>query len=165
MKLNKVGSFSMQNLGQSKSVIGEFMKKKKKVYTFHCFLDHFFKKKILCVNSIHLSINFHPCILFTFSFFSVLFDFPFIFLLSSSLDSSKQSMPTLICPVSGKWFFLRGRHAQVAAHPSQGPQVFTFRQSEGCQIFYDVFPILVRRISREYSKHASDARQGLRRRC
>ena len=30
MKLNKVGSFSMQNLGQSKSVIGEFMKKKKK---------------------------------------------------------------------------------------------------------------------------------------
>lgn len=30
MKLNKVGSFSMQNLGQSKSVVGEFMKKKKK---------------------------------------------------------------------------------------------------------------------------------------
>jgi len=30
MRLNKVGSFSMQNLGQSKSVIGEFMKKKKK---------------------------------------------------------------------------------------------------------------------------------------
>jgi len=30
MRLNKVGSFSMQNLGQSKSVIGDFMKKKKK---------------------------------------------------------------------------------------------------------------------------------------
>ena len=30
MRLNKVGSFSMANLGQSKSVIGEFMKKKKK---------------------------------------------------------------------------------------------------------------------------------------
>jgi magnesium chelatase subunit H len=30
MRLNKVGSFTMQNLGQSKSVIGEFMKKKKK---------------------------------------------------------------------------------------------------------------------------------------
>jgi len=30
MRLNKVGSFSMTNLGQSKSVIGEFMKKKKK---------------------------------------------------------------------------------------------------------------------------------------
>ena len=30
MRLNKVGSFSMQNLGQSKSVIGEFMKKRKK---------------------------------------------------------------------------------------------------------------------------------------
>ena len=31
MRLNKVGSFSMKNLGQSNSVIGEFMKKKKKV--------------------------------------------------------------------------------------------------------------------------------------
>lgn len=31
MRLNKVGSFSMTSLGQSKSVIGEFMKKKKKV--------------------------------------------------------------------------------------------------------------------------------------
>lgn len=30
MRLNKVGSFTMANLGQSKSVIGEFMKKKKK---------------------------------------------------------------------------------------------------------------------------------------
>lgn len=30
MRLNKVGSFSMNSLGQSKSVIGEFMKKKKK---------------------------------------------------------------------------------------------------------------------------------------
>ncbi|CAN0150555.1 unnamed protein product, partial [Phaeothamnion confervicola] len=30
MRLNKVGSFSMQNLGQSKSVISDFMKKKKK---------------------------------------------------------------------------------------------------------------------------------------
>jgi len=30
MRLNKVGSFSMKNLGQSNSVIGEFMKKKKK---------------------------------------------------------------------------------------------------------------------------------------
>lgn len=30
MRLNKVGSFSMQNLGQSKSVIGDFMKKAKK---------------------------------------------------------------------------------------------------------------------------------------
>ena len=30
MRLNKVGSFSMTSLGQSKSVIGEFMKKKKK---------------------------------------------------------------------------------------------------------------------------------------
>jgi magnesium chelatase subunit H len=30
MRLNKVGTFSMANLGQSKSVIGEFMKKKKK---------------------------------------------------------------------------------------------------------------------------------------
>ena len=30
MRLNKVGSFSMQNLGQSKSVIGDFMKKTKK---------------------------------------------------------------------------------------------------------------------------------------
>lgn len=31
MRLNKVGSFTMQNLGQSKSVVSEFMKKKKKV--------------------------------------------------------------------------------------------------------------------------------------
>lgn len=31
MRLNKVGAFTMQNLGQSKSVIGDFMKKKKKV--------------------------------------------------------------------------------------------------------------------------------------
>jgi Domain of unknown function (DUF3479) len=30
IRLNKVGSFSMQNLGQSKSVISDFMKKKKK---------------------------------------------------------------------------------------------------------------------------------------
>lgn len=30
MRLNKVGSFTMANLGQSKSVIGDFMKKKKK---------------------------------------------------------------------------------------------------------------------------------------
>ena len=30
MRLNKVGTFTMANLGQSKSVIGEFMKKKKK---------------------------------------------------------------------------------------------------------------------------------------
>ena len=30
MRLNKVGSFSMQNLGQSKSVIKDFMKKTKK---------------------------------------------------------------------------------------------------------------------------------------
>jgi magnesium chelatase subunit H len=30
MRLNKVGQFTMANLGQSKSVIGEFMKKKKK---------------------------------------------------------------------------------------------------------------------------------------
>ena len=30
MRLNKVGSFSMQNLGQSKSVVSDFMKKKKK---------------------------------------------------------------------------------------------------------------------------------------
>jgi magnesium chelatase subunit H len=30
MRLNKVGSFSMASLGQSKSVVGEFMKKKKK---------------------------------------------------------------------------------------------------------------------------------------
>jgi magnesium chelatase subunit H len=30
MRLNKVGSFTMQNLGQSKSVIGDFMKQKKK---------------------------------------------------------------------------------------------------------------------------------------
>lgn len=31
MRLNKVGSFTMQNLGQSKSVVSDFMKKKKKV--------------------------------------------------------------------------------------------------------------------------------------
>lgn len=31
MRLNKVGSFSMQNLGQSKSVVSDFMKQKKKV--------------------------------------------------------------------------------------------------------------------------------------
>jgi len=30
MRLNKVGSFSMTNLGQSKSILGEFMKKKRK---------------------------------------------------------------------------------------------------------------------------------------
>jgi len=30
MRLNKVGSFSMKNLGQSSSIVGEFMKKKKK---------------------------------------------------------------------------------------------------------------------------------------
>ncbi|CAN0457338.1 unnamed protein product, partial [Hapterophycus canaliculatus] len=30
MRLNKVGSFTMQNLGQSKSVVSDFMKKKKK---------------------------------------------------------------------------------------------------------------------------------------
>ena len=29
MRMNKVGSFTMKNLGQSKSVIGDFMKKKK----------------------------------------------------------------------------------------------------------------------------------------
>ena len=29
MRLNKVGGFTMQNLGQSKSVISDFMKKKK----------------------------------------------------------------------------------------------------------------------------------------
>lgn len=37
MRLNKVGSFTMQNLGQSKSVVSDFMKKKKKVrYTGRC---------------------------------------------------------------------------------------------------------------------------------
>ena len=29
MRLNKVGSFTMKNLGQSKSVVADFMKKKK----------------------------------------------------------------------------------------------------------------------------------------
>lgn len=36
MRLNKVGSFTMQNLGQSKSVVSDFMKKKKKVCTALC---------------------------------------------------------------------------------------------------------------------------------
>jgi len=30
MKLNKVGSFAMNNMGKAKSVIGDFMKSKKK---------------------------------------------------------------------------------------------------------------------------------------
>lgn len=39
MRLNKVGSFTMQNLGQSKSVVSDFMKKKKKVrYVCVCVL-------------------------------------------------------------------------------------------------------------------------------
>ena len=33
MRLNKVGSFTMAQMGQSKSVIGEFMKQKRKVIT------------------------------------------------------------------------------------------------------------------------------------
>ena len=33
MRLNKVGSFTMAQMGQSKSVIGEFMKQKRKVRT------------------------------------------------------------------------------------------------------------------------------------
>lgn len=43
MRLNKVGSFTMQNLGQSKSVVSDFMKKKKKasmlrVGVYRCYL-------------------------------------------------------------------------------------------------------------------------------
>jgi hypothetical protein len=46
MRLNKVGSFSMQNLGQSKSVIGDFMKKKKKE---NIFLEKYLMYLILMV--------------------------------------------------------------------------------------------------------------------
>lgn len=46
MRLNKVGSFTMQNLGQSKSVVSDFMKKKKKV--LYCRGEMSCEKSLTC---------------------------------------------------------------------------------------------------------------------
>jgi hypothetical protein len=47
MRLNKVGSFTMANLGQSKSVIGEFMKKKNSCHTLKNFKKKLKKENFL----------------------------------------------------------------------------------------------------------------------
>lgn len=51
MRLNKVGSFTMQNLGQSKSVVSDFMKKKKKVSRIRIYLFCLFVPRLCSISS------------------------------------------------------------------------------------------------------------------
>ena len=47
MKLNKLGTFSMAQLGQSKSIIGDFIKSARKVCVLACRLNSAFYQPIL----------------------------------------------------------------------------------------------------------------------